>query len=193
MKNRFKNSFLIPALFGALVLFYAGCKPSVAGQTDDWKANQEHLAGMTTDMPGFAAALATVKTKSEAAWAEAEKIADEDKKAEAMKAANDLIGHGFAGKLYDLHGLIDEIANYRKKLAGKTMSNPLIARINDAVDPANEAVENAETVMRNGAADEMAAEAAVSPVYEALKNARDKWKSLKDAYDKEQSDRKKKK
>ncbi len=180
-------------LFVAISIATTGCKPSVAGQTEDWKENLAHIASMTTDMPQFAAALAAVKTRAEAAWAEAEKITDEDKKAEAMKATNDIISKGFAGQLFEIAGLEEEISKSRSKLAGKTMSSSLIAKINDAVDPADEAIDAADAAVAAGAADEASANAAIGAVYGPLKAARDKWDSLEDAYDKEQKDRKKKK
>jgi hypothetical protein len=177
----------------AIVIATTGCKPSVAGQTEDWTANLEHIASMTKDMPQFSGALAAVKTRAEASWAEAEKITDEDKKAEAMKETNDIIAKGFAGQLYEINGLEEEISDYRSKLAGKTMSNSLIAKINDAVDPADEAIDAADEAVAEGASDEASANVAIGAVYGPLKASRDKWKSLKDAYDKEQRDRKKKK
>jgi hypothetical protein len=180
-------------LFVAIVLVTSGCKPSVAGQTDDWKANQEHIASMTKDMPQFSAALASVKSRCEAAWAEAEKITDEDKTAEAMKAVNDIIDNGFAGKLYKFNSMIEEIGDYRSKLGGKTMSSSLIAKLNDAIDPADEAIDAAYAAIDKGAASEAEGDMIINPVYTQLKASVDRWKSLKDSYDKEQRDRKKKK
>ena len=179
-------------LFMAVILSLTGCKPSVSGQTDDWKANIEHVDHLVSEMPQFATPLEAVKTKAQAAWAEAEKLTDEDKKAEAMKSANDIIDKGFAGQLYKMQGLIDEIASLRKKLAGKTMSKSLIAKLNDAVDPANEAVENAQSAMSAGAETEAQANAIIGPAYQKLKASRDKWSSLKASYDKEQKANKKK-
>lgn len=177
----------------AIALALTGCKPSVEGQTDDWKANVAHVDQLITDMPQFATPLNSVKTKAEAAWAEAEKVSGDDQKAEAMKSANDIIEKGFAGQLHELQGLIDEIASIRKKLAGKTMSKSLIAKLNDAVDPANEAVEKANLVMEMGAETEAEATASVGAAHDKLVSSRNKWKSLKDAYDKEQKANKKKK
>ncbi len=183
---------LVALLMVAVVITTTGCKPSVAGQTEDWKANQEHLTALNKDYPAFAGAVAAVKAKADAAWAEAEKVTDEDKKAEAMLAANDIIAKGFAGHLHEFNGLIEEIGKFQEKLAGKKMSSSLVAKYNDAVDPADEAIDAAYGVMETGAADIAAADALVNPVYDKLKASRDKWSSIEDAYDAEQKKNKKK-
>lgn len=175
------KAFLVAAIS---LLTFSSCKPTTEGETAKWKTNMASLAQLETDMSQFSAPIGEVKKRAEAAWADAEKISDTDKKAEAMKAANDIITKGFAGQLMEIPKMQDEIQRIREKLSGKTMAQTIIDKIDSAVEDTDAADELYEKALSDGAETEAAANALVAPAYEAMSSCQRKWSSISSDYDK---------
>lgn len=183
---------LIPALL-LLICCLSACKPSTKNETAKWQSNLSAIDKLVQDAPAFAVPIKEVKAKAEAAWAEAEKMTEEEKKAEGMNVANQMISNGFVGHLIKIPEMEKEIDDIRGKLAGKTMAQSLIAKINDELDNTNKAYELYDTALDKGAADEVSANANVEPAYSALSASLSKWKSLYDEYKRGNDAKKKKK
>lgn len=165
-----------------IVCMIAACKPTTKNETAKWQTNLAAAQKLSQDAPQFATAIAEVKTKAETTWAAAEKITEEDKKAEEMNKANQMIGNGFIGQLTKIEEMKTEISDIRGKLSGKTMAQSLIAKINDEMDRTNSAYDLYDQAMAKGASDEASANSLVDPAYTAVNTSLVKWKSLYDEY-----------
>ena len=180
-------------LLAATAILITSCKASVEGETKKWAGNLEMVDRLAGEYPNYAAPLNEVKANAEGAWKAAEALTDEEKKAEAMNAANDIIDNSFAQKLGEMPIMMDEISKIRGDLSGKKMSQTLISKLKSAAEKADEAVDDAYDAMSMDAGSIAAAESNISPAYSALKSSRDKWKTLKSDYSKEQKDKQSKK
>lgn len=180
-------------LFLATLALLTGCKASVEGETENWSQNTAMMANLKTEYSGYEAPLSEIQTQAEAAWKEAEGISDEEKKIEAMVAANDIIDESFASKLSAMPGIIDKVWGIRDKLAGKSVSNSLYNKMSTAGDRADDATDDAHDVMDKSATTIAEASALVDPVYDELKSVQMKWEGIERDYKKENKPKKKKK
>ncbi len=71
----------------ASVIAVTACKKSVSGQTGQWTSNLNELAEASGKYPNLKALLDAKATEAKAIFAEAEKISDEEQKAEKIAAA----------------------------------------------------------------------------------------------------------
>lgn len=165
-----------------LTCYVVACKPTTKNESAKWAANMSGIDKLTQEAPTFAEPIKAVKTQAETAWAEAEKIAEEEKKAEAMNKANQIISEGFVGHLMKIPDMQTEIADIRSKLSGKTMAQSLIAKINDEIDNTNKAEDLYHNALETGAANEANAATTVEPAYSAMSASLTKWRSLYDEY-----------
>ena len=117
---------------------------------------------------------------------------EEEKKAEAMHATNQIISDGFVGHLLKIPSMQSEISDIRSKLKGKTMAQSIIAKLNDELDKTEEANKLYDKALEIGASDEAAAEALIEPSYSAINYRLNNWKSLYSEYKRDNESKKKK-
>lgn len=133
------------------MLLMLTCSRSVEGETSAWKRNQTQVQDLISLYPGFQKPLQERLSKAEAAWNDAQSVSDEEKKIEAMAAANRLLTSDFIGQLKDFD-------RDKKKLqdlvldaqgAGKDRSDQQMA--DAARQQANSAIQEADSRLRQGA------------------------------------------
>ncbi len=150
------------------LLFIASCGPSVDSEQKAWDANQKIIAEVKTQYPAFIKAIDVTVEVAEKAWEKAKSISDEEKKAEQMEKANNLIEKGTVGQIHNLKSEISKLENLRTKLLGKKMPTLLFEdRAREVSADAKLAIDNAELVFQKGNGAEMS----VPDVLNLLANA----------------------
>ena len=105
------NGLRIITMMVIVICYFMSCKPTTKNELTKWQANLAGVDRLVKDAPSFAAPIQAVKARAEAAWAEAEKVTEEEKKAEAMNGANQIISSGFVGKLMSIPRMQTEISD----------------------------------------------------------------------------------
>ncbi len=119
------------------------------GETKNWDRNLEQLKKMQTDYPAYADMIKAKIGEAEKVYDEASSISDEDKKADKMRDANNILNQGCIGNLKNMNAKIDELKNKKKELKnmlqGRPESDIEFAKL--IIDDSKDAVKKAEKVL----------------------------------------------
>ncbi len=123
-------------IFAACVTMVAvACKKSVSGQTSQWTHNLKELDEAVTQYPALKDLLNAKATEAKAIFAEAEKLSDEEQKAEKIAAA--------IAKLKENLGIVLEI---KYKLQGIDSTVEKITKVKTTKDRANRATSEIKAI-----------------------------------------------
>ena len=75
----------------SLLLMMNACAPTVEGELNEYKDFQASMIELKSEYPKFSEAIAEAESTMASKWEEAGKVAEEEKKADAMSAVNDEI------------------------------------------------------------------------------------------------------
>lgn len=131
----------------AVVAIFAAtaCKKSVSGQTSQWTNGLKELAEATAKYPNLKAQLEAKATEAKAIFAEAEKISNEEQKAEKIAAA--------IAKLNENLGVVTEV-KYKSQGIDSTIEK--ITKIKTTKDKAKKATSEISAIRSEQAAIEKA-------------------------------------
>ncbi len=134
-------------LMFAVAVFFIACGPSVDGEKESWASNKKNLTKIKTDHSFYAKIIDEKIKEAEKIWKEAEGISDEDKKAEKMQKANDLLENGCVGNLNGMKGEISRVETKIEEVIRKQRSAKKGKYYADEkIDEARDAVKYAEKV-----------------------------------------------
>lgn len=131
----------------ALASLFSACGPSVDGENKSWEANKAALNKLKSDYPFYASMIDAKLSEAEAVWNQAAGIADEDKKAEKMSQANQILESDCMGSLKDMNNKISSVESKIKDVitAQKTAKQG-VEFADDRVDYARKSIKEAKTV-----------------------------------------------
>lgn len=173
-------SRLLVLVVALVALVLSGCKPTVENQSAAWKSNTKAITELIAQYPGFKPALNARLKSAEAAKAKADGLSG-DAAAEQMQAANRQLMGGFVG---ELKGLDKKIEDLRKQsvaaaAAAGDPSSRMAAKL--AAEDATKTLDRITATLKDGAADEAAANAVLKKVAADLATAAKAVKTVKDA------------
>ncbi len=156
--------------FVAALLVVTGCKKTAEGQTKSWKANTAKVDKLQAQYPGFKAPLEARLSSAKSIFESASSLSGEEQ-VDKMSEANQKLMAGFVGKLGGLEASVKELRDKRVEAAAKAgdESSRLAAKV--AADDAGKTLERIESVLKEGAADEAAANAILEKVTADLATA----------------------
>ena len=111
-----KISSLLLTIFSFLMVMSCS-KPTVESETKKWNASIKRLANLSVQYPGFKDALREVKTQAGNMWDEAVKVTEEEKKIEAMAAANKTCNPSFVRDLEDISDAMESLKDVNTEAA----------------------------------------------------------------------------
>ena len=140
-------------LIVTLLFTVYSCGPSVEGETKNWDRNLEQLKKMQTDYPAYADMIKTKISEAENVYDEATSISDEDKKADKMRDANNMLNQGCVGNLKNMNSKIEDIKDKKKELKNMLQGRPEsdIKYAELIIDDSKDAVKKAEKVLNKKA------------------------------------------
>merc|ERR1712150_260603 len=115
-------------------------------------------------------------------WEAANKVAEEEKKAEAMAAVNNEIEASCVHYLAKMPTLIDEVDKAMAKFDNKSMQSGLLRKVEKADKEALSNVRNAEYALEGSAATMAEANTLLATHYTNLKNSKKELNSLWSQY-----------
>ena len=140
-------------LIATLLFTVYSCGPSVEGETKNWDRNIEQLKKMQTNYPAYADMIKAKIGEAEKVYEEASSISDEDKKADKMRKANNMLNQGCVGNLKNMSSKIDDVNKKKRELKnmmqGKSKSDIKYAEL--LIDDIKDAVKKAEKVLNKKA------------------------------------------
>lgn len=160
------------ACLAVLVLTLGGCKKSVEGELNAWKANVDRIKKLEAQYPGFQSALQARLADAQKVYGSAESLAD-DAKLEKLADANAKLRGGFVGQLEELDKKIEKLRKARVDAASKAgdESSRMAAKV--AAQDAEKALERIEAILKRGAKDDASAKAVLSKALADLKVAQE--------------------
>ena len=175
----------IKYFFGALLLlsfFLISCKPSVERESRTWERNSKSASTLNTKYPQFATYLKKDLDTATAAWQAALKLPNEEKKAEAMDKANDVLETKFFRQLNSIASRNDSINSAIQSLFKKRMSKNRLRKVQQKISKAREKQSASRSLL--AAADTASRESALGAIDDAVgklidaSNAVDKAKKI---------------
>ncbi|MFW5741566.1 MAG: hypothetical protein ACOC1F_14525 [Myxococcota bacterium] len=133
----------------ALVALVVGCGKNAKNEQQYWTNHQQEMTEFEQKWPGFKALLDVRKAKAQPMWDEAQKISDEEQKAEKMAAANAALFEGLPSKMSEIKYKSQGIESTIKKLNGLKLPKSKQSTRSDAVSRAMRAVSEVDEAMRN--------------------------------------------
>lgn len=191
-----KQKFL--GLLALSSLFLFSCGPSVEGEKEDWAQNQKNMETLKTEYPTMSEKIDQSVKAAQAVWTEAEGISDEDKKAEKMDEANNLLETGCVGNLYNLKSKISSVKSKTSSVKSllkrkkKKASKQAKRKAEDAIEEANDAVLYADRILGGLSDEEITADEQCTKINKAFNKLTDAYSSLNKASSKLNKKEKKK-
>lgn len=131
-----------------MAMFFIACGPSVDTESKNWEKNKTAVEKLKSEYPAYAQMIDEKMQEAQKIWDKAVSISEEEKKAEEMSRANDLLEKGAVGALKSMKSEIDNLKREKNELQEKIADNPAITqRANDAIKEATDAVKTAEEVI----------------------------------------------
>jgi hypothetical protein len=93
----------------ALLLVASCAKPTAESETKAWESSKQTLETLGAKYPGFKPALEEVKNEASKQWDAALEVSDDEKKVEAMRAANTAAKPSFVGQLDGMSDAIESL------------------------------------------------------------------------------------
>ena len=142
--KKFKLILIVTLLITAF-----SCGPSVEGETKNWDRNIEQLKKMQKNYPAYADMIKAKITEAEKVYNDASSISDDEKKADKMREANNMLNLGCVGNLKNMSSKIDDVNKKKRELKnmmqGKSKSDIKFAEM--VIDDSKDAVKKAEKVL----------------------------------------------
>ncbi|AFM13109.1 hypothetical protein [Turneriella parva] len=136
------------------------CKKSVSGQTSQWTHNLKELDEAVTQYPALKNLLTAKATEAKAIYAEAEKIGDEEQKAEKIAAAIAKLKENLGIVLeikYKLQGIDSTVEKITKVKTSKDRANRATAEIK-AIRAEQDSIEKAMSALKPATGEELNAQ-----------------------------------
>jgi hypothetical protein len=141
-------NFLLVAV--ALLLVASCSKPTVESETKRWEAAKTNLETLIATYPGFKLALDQVKSDANAQWESALKIAEEEKKIEAMKATVLMVSRSFVRPLSSISAKIEKLKDLSTEATqAGSVDNADKEALRIAQNEANITLNNVESILKN--------------------------------------------
>lgn len=145
-----KKSLINLAISIFAALSVVSCAPTTEGEQKAWERNQQKVKELVAEYPNFAQAIETQAAEAATAMEAALKITEEEPKAEAMEAANDLISDSFIGKLGLLRVRLNDIGDKQIELKSMRMKKEVVKRAEKALKASYRAVDEVEELLAGG-------------------------------------------
>jgi hypothetical protein len=159
---------ILQSLFAFGLMFMLACGPSSKGETQQWDLNKASITELGAKWPGFQALLDARLAEAQPAWDAALAESDEEKKAKAMEAANELF-NPLLGKLKEVQSKSDGIDSAIEKINKLKLDKTKDRKRGEAVGTALEVVSGVEAALAAGTpADDAAAVAIADEQISAL-------------------------
>jgi len=118
-------------------IFFISCGSSVEGEQQSWDRNSESIKEYTRLFPQYETDMTKQYDKAAIAMEAAKQISDEDKKIEAMSAANDLALKGIAGKIMNLQEAMEDVDQVVDKIKDNFTTDEFSQKTNFLLEDAD--------------------------------------------------------
>ncbi len=141
-----------------LTCFMTACSPTAENELQKWQVNTETITTLTTNFPSFASVLKTDFEEMKSKWAEAEKMTDEEKKAEEMSKINDFFYSGYVMDLFSMNSDLERIEKKKEKIYDLKMTETNQEKAKDGLAKSAEKVAKAKEILSQEISDKATAE-----------------------------------